>query len=531
MAKRSKKKWRKMIKAAQKLNSNTPALPSLPAMVPSVMLPSNGKGWSELASSSLPGISMGELGTSGIKENNGFVAEAYNRALYWPDVYPEYSRLRRSMPEMAMIRIMFTSMGRSVSPTVELPEKPTDDDKRYAEFISSEFDNIEGGWGQLMETMVSQVPFMGWGRWEVVPGLRDPEWKPPQAGDEWRSTADDELVGIRRIAWRDQGTLEKWKFDEHKRMIGMWQRDWPNPSVYLPNSKCLHLTFGDPNNPEGLAGLEPVWRLERIRYGLEVILGIGFEHAAGYLDVTKTEGGTLTSEDKMNIEKAAMNILTAKEGNFAAWPPGIVGTIKDVGFQAAGPLLSAIQNYNILALSVFLSQFIAFNTLSGAGSYASSSDSSQMAIMAYNGMMDGFANQIDQQLGKFWWEHNKEEFPNVTKRPKIKFSHVQKGVELGVLGQFIGQIKDTIPLGESDMAAIRRQTEFLPQSLPEDDEVVNKQSIEEPSSNPSPFGTNGNGAKPPTGDEEIGNAAAQMKAALAMYSRDTSDESTIHLTS
>ena len=476
----------------------------------------------DLASTKMPGIPLMETGSSGIQEFQGFVTQAYNQALFWPGCYKEYNRLRRSMPEMGMVRQLFTVLSRAVSPSIEQPEHPTDDDKRYADFVSSEFDNIEGGFSSFIEMTVSQVPFMGWGRWNMVPSIRDVNWRPPQKGDDWQSEEDDGLKGIRRLAWRDQGTLEKWEFDEHKKMVGMWQIDAPKPSIYLPNKICLHLTFGDPFNPEGLAPLEAIYRLERIRFGFEVIMGIGFEHAAGYLDVTKTEGNTLSPEDIRHIETAAMNILTAKEGNYAAWPPGIEGKIKDVGFQAAVSILNAIEHYNILALSVYLAQFIAFNTLSGTGSYASSSDSSQIAINAFNGMMDGFASQIDRQLGRYWWDNNKEEFPGVTKRPRLKFTHVTKDVQLGVLGQFIGQIKDTIPLGEDDLVAIRKYSGFLPETLPEDKEVINKQTVEEPQPpQPNPFQVGGKDVQPMPQGKEINNqfVTPLMREAMAVYSR------------
>jgi len=415
-----------------------------------------------------------------------------------------------------MVRQLFTVLSRGVTPSIELPVHPSDDDRKYAEFVESEFDNMEGGFTQFLETLVSQVPFMGWGRWNVVPSIRSQDWVPPQKGDDWRSEEDDGLVGIRRLAWRDQGTLDHWEFDDHKKMIGMWQRDWPGMDlIYLPNSSCLHLTFGDPINPEGLSPLEAVWRLERIRFGFEVIMGIGFEHAAGYLDVTKEEGGTLSPDDTRNIERAAFNILTAKEGNFAAWPPGIKGEIKDVSFQASTSLLNAIGHYNMLALSVYLAQFIAFNTISGTGSYASSSDSSTIAITAFNSMMDGYAAQVDRQIGRFWWEHNKDEFPGLTKRPHLKFSHAQKGVELGVLGQFLGQIKDIVPLGDADLVAIRKRTEFLPETLPEESEVVNVDTIHPPEPKAAPV-------IPPNGNTpEVDNSKTtpMMREALAMYSR------------
>src|SRR5688572_6760976 len=86
-------------------------------------------------------IVFNEAGTSGLKEWSGFVQAAYNAALYWPNVQPLYSRLRTSMPEIVMIRRAFSSWARNMTPIVDLPEKPTDDDKRYQEFIESDFEN------------------------------------------------------------------------------------------------------------------------------------------------------------------------------------------------------------------------------------------------------------------------------------------------------------------------------------------------------------------------------------------------------
>jgi hypothetical protein len=86
--------------------------------------------------------------------------------------------------------------------------------------------------------------------------------------------------------------------------------------------------------------------MERIKYGLEVVQGIGFEHAAGYLNVTAEK--TLTDSDKANIKAAARAIMTAQEGNYAAWPQGITGELTDVNFQAAAALLEAIRYYGLL---------------------------------------------------------------------------------------------------------------------------------------------------------------------------------------
>lgn len=419
-----------------------------------------------------------EIGTTGLKAYTGFVNEAYNAALFWPQVAPLYSRIRTSMPEIVMVTRAFTAWGRNISPIVELPEGPSDDDKRYQDFIYSDFDNMEGGFGALIETMVSRVPFDGWFWWDAVPALRDPAWRPPDPEDEWRSEADDGLFGLRRLSPRDPGSFQRWEFNSKKRVTGMWQQDFPNPQVFLPRSHALHMTFGDPHNPEGNSPLQAVWRLERIKYGLEVIQGIGFEHAAGHLSVSRKVEGTISDEDRSNIKAAARAILTAQEGNYAVWPFTYEGQVMDIPFQAAGSILEAIKHYSILALSVYMMQTIALNTLTNTGALSSQVDSTQLAVFTFNSMMDGFAQQYDDQIGSRLYQWNRAQFPGLTRRPRVKFSHVENNIALDTLSGFLSGIRDIVPLGEDDLKAIRKRAGFLPENNPE--EPITGPGAEEP---------------------------------------------------
>jgi len=382
-----------------------------------------------------------EIGSTGLKAASGFIQEAYNAQLYWPSVSKLFSRIRTSTPEMVMVVRAFTTWSRNISPNVELPTNPTDDDKRYQEFIYSDFENMEGGFGDFIETAVSRVPFDGWFWWDVVPSIRAVDWTPPNFpdgfSDDWRSEIDDGLVGIRRLAPRDTSSFERWELTPGKRLMGMWQLDVPNPHVFLPLNHGLHMTFGDANNPEGSSPLQAVWRLERIKYGLEVIQGIGYEHAAGHLNVQRINQGTISDSDRDNIRQAARAILTAQEGNYAIWPFNYQGEVKDIPFQAGGNLLEAIKHYSILMLSVYMMQTIALNTLTNTGALASQTDSTQLAVFTFNNMIDGLAQQYDTQVGKRLFKWNSSQFPNITKRPKIKFSHVENNIALGTLGQFI----------------------------------------------------------------------------------------------
>lgn len=410
-----------------------------------------------------------EIGTIGLEMWSGFVQQAYETELYWPGAYRIYNRIRRSDPEIGgIVRPAFSMLARGVRLEWEAPDKPSGDDRRATEYGNSLLEDMEGGADLLIETIASYVPFMGWGWWEVVGGLRDPRWRPPDAEDEWRSSYDDGLPAVRRLAWRDHGSFERWDADDRTgRVRGMVQHDYPNPPVTLPRSRSLHLTFGDPVNPEGLSPLEAVYRLERLKYGLEVIQGIGFQHAAGYAKFQAAAG--LSAEDKANIRDAARAIMTPQQGNYIRLPGHVSAEIVDSSFAAAPALLEAIRYYGLLKMQVFMMQWAAVATTAGTGALAAHADSSEMSLMYYNAMWEGFAQQIDAQLGRRVFEHPLvvAAFPGMTRRPRLVARPVEKAMPLNLLSQFVAQIAPVVPLDDDDMIAIRRKSGFLSESLPE----------------------------------------------------------------
>lgn len=414
-----------------------------------------------------PSNSYEELGTPGHEAQGGFVAKAYLADLYWPTVFPLYNRLRRSDPEISIVREIFATVGASITIEFDLPETPSDDDKRFQQFGNEVLDDLQGGIARWRDAYVNYVPFMGWAWWDAVPGLRVTGWRPPDPDDEWRSQYNDGLIGLRRLAFRDHSSFDSWDLTKKTgRLKGMWQNDPPNDRKLLPLGRSLHIVYGDVDNPEGLTPLEAVHRLERIKYGLEVIQGIGYEHAAGYLSVTKTLQGDLTTADKGNIKEAARRILTAQEGNYAAWPYGFTGDVMDVSFSAAGSILSAIQHYSMLKLALFNMQWVAMSTISATGSYAALSDSTALWLLAFNNMLAGAVGQMDEQLGNRLLEMNKGSFPGITTRPKLKASKVAKLINLPELSTFFAALKGLLPLGDDDYLEFRKQSGFLPETLP-----------------------------------------------------------------
>ncbi len=412
-----------------------------------------------------------EVGTPGIEAWAGIVQQAYNAELYWPQVAPLYNRIWRSDPEASVARVIQESMASKLTVEfVQNPEidEPTEDDQRALDFGNQVLADLEGGISKWFTSCMARVPFFGWGWWEAVPGLRKEGWRPPGEDDPWRSSYDDGLVGYRRLAFRHYSSFFAWDMDDRTgRLRGMMQNDPPSPVITIPLERSLHVTFGDSDNPEGLATLEAMWRLERYKYNLELIQGIGFEHSAGHFKAT-TEG-ELSDNDLGIIRKAARAVMTAQEGNYIALPNKIQGDIMDVNFQSAESLLDAVRYYGILKLALLGMQWAALGTLSPYGSYSSIKDANEFYLAIFNSMAEGFVNQGDEQIGRRLFENpaNAAAFPMMTARPVLSVSRAQKVVDLADLGSFIaGMTAANMALGDEDWIAIRKKSDFLPETLP-----------------------------------------------------------------
>lgn len=414
-----------------------------------------------------------EVGTPGIETYSGFVFKAYNSELYWPQVEPVYTRIHRSDPEVTIVRQLFSAWAGRLDVGVELPERignrelgpPTDADNRAVDYLYEVLEDLEGGIGAWLTDCVTRVPFYGWGWWEAVPGLRRENWTPP-GRDPWRSQFNDNLLGLRGLRFRDYSSFDSWDIDERTgRVHGLYQYDAPNDRVLIPSERSIHIRYGDRTNPEGLATLEAMWRLERLLYGYEVVQGIGYEHTAGHLSVTVEEG----EFDKAEVNRAARALLSAQQGNYAAWPKGTKGEIIDTPFAAAAALEVTKQNIRILKLALLGMQFVAISTMSGSGSYAALDDSSEMAVLIFNGIAEDAVRQLDSQLTRRLLSHpaNAQAFAGRTRLPRLTVNTLSKAVKLPELAQFATAMSAVMPLGDDDFIAIRSKSDVLPEQLPE----------------------------------------------------------------
>lgn len=429
-----------------------------------------------------------EVGTPGLSVFGGYIMQAYNAKLMWPSCEPLYSRIWRSDPETAIVRTLFNALTGQQRLTWELPQDdkdddPSPDDQAMLDFAQSLTDDIPGGWHKWLTECNGRTNFYGFGAWEVPIGLRKEGWTSPDG--DWNSKYNDGLVGLRAINFRDYSSFSRWDIDERTgKLSGFVQNDSPNPETAIPIDRLLHITYGDSTNPEGLATMEALWRLERVLYQYQLIHGIGSEHAAGYVKFTVKE--QLDEEAKATVRRAARAIMTAQEGNYITEiEEKFTADIIDTPFAAAPAVMDAIRYYSLLKLALYGMQFAGMNTLSDTGSYSALQDSSSMALLIFNAMSEGFVKQASDQLQRRIFMHpiNRAAFPGATRLPVLTASKIEKVYSLDELGRFAQAIAAVFPLGENDQIAIRQKSGILPEQLPE--EEMEEPTEEAPEMNPA----------------------------------------------
>ncbi len=404
---------------------------------------------------------MAEIGTPGIEVYSGFVMQADNVKLFWPAVWPLYNRLLRRSDVVAQWRELTTAMVSGNTLYWESPlENPSDADLRFVEFLHTIWDDIPGGSQKLMETWAAYI-LAGWMWFENVPARRDGK---KATGADWVSVYDDELIGLRDVAFRHHGSFHKWEFKDNNHLYGFVQRDDSSNAgweVTIPLPRSTHVTLGDRTNPEGLSPFEALWRPENLRHNYEIVMGIGIEASAGKIIITSEQ--QLTTADKATIERNSRALMAAQEGNFGLFPSHLSVENLNIPFPAAATTLDAIKYYEHLMAKILGIQWMSLSLTGDAGSNASMFTAAGMWLKQHNIRVSGAAAQIGEQLASQLRRYNMAQFGSVKRLPILKATPVETNISLSELAQFVTTVWPLIEITPEDEAALRRASDFLPE--------------------------------------------------------------------
>jgi hypothetical protein len=204
----------------------------------------------------IPRMSLAEQGFIGLKTRNGHIYEEANTAFQYPHFIRTVNEVRNN-PTVGGAMNVYRMMISRVNWRVEPPMSATEVEKDRARIIGTMVDDMEGSWKGFIEEVVPYLEY-GFGVHEKV--LRRRLYR---NGSKY----NDGLVGIKKIAPRNQETIEKWIFDEAgAELLGVQQnianvensyryanrKDDKTGLVPIDREKFLLFTAsGNKGNPQG----------------------------------------------------------------------------------------------------------------------------------------------------------------------------------------------------------------------------------------------------------------------------------------
>ena len=157
-------------------------------------------------SSTVPRISLGEAGFTGLRTTNGRILDERNNVFK----FPFFIKTRNEMvcdPTIAAALNVYRMMITGVKWSVQPPENATDTDKERATFVQTVMSDMENTWPQFISEVVTYLEY-GFSVQEKVFRRRL-----SRNGSKY----NDGLVGLRKIAPRSQDTIRHWNFSEDGR--------------------------------------------------------------------------------------------------------------------------------------------------------------------------------------------------------------------------------------------------------------------------------------------------------------------------
>ena len=203
----------------------------------------------------IPRITLAPQGFTALRTSNGRILAEANQAFNYPYFVKTVNEMRHN-PTVGSAMSAYRMLISRVNWRVEAHKEATDIDKERAALVGTMMNDMEHSWRSFIEEVIPYLEY-GFGIHEKV--LRR---RLPRNG----SIYSDGLVGIRKLAPRNQDTIERWNFSEDGAdLIGVSQsianvensyrfanRKDENGLIPIDREKFLLFTAsGNKGNPQG----------------------------------------------------------------------------------------------------------------------------------------------------------------------------------------------------------------------------------------------------------------------------------------
>lgn len=387
-----------------------------------------------------------ELGSVGLKQYGGVVREEFLRELQGPRGMKVYREMIDNSAVIGAALNAIEMLARQVSWTMVPPLEATDEEKKRTDRIQASLHDMTSPW---TETVASHLTMLGYGYapHELVFKACEGEKPDPKSSSRF----SDGMIAWAKIPIRPQETICRWNFDENGQTLGLYQRppnDWKGER-YIPAAKYLNFRpKAAGGNPEGRSVLRNAYFSWYFGKRIQELEGIGIERDLAGLPMFQIPAECMAvgaSADLAAVFEAAKEIVQNVRNDDEAGlviPSQIVDgkqlydfKLLSTGGQRAVDTNKIIERLERRQAQVLLADFILLGH-EGVGSFALSSDKTQLFGVALGGWLDVIADLYNLQALPQLMRVNG--WP-ADRAPKLKHGDIEKQ-DIARLGDFINKM-------------------------------------------------------------------------------------------
>jgi hypothetical protein len=309
------------------------------------------------------------LGTTGLKENSGYISEEFLVRLRGMNGVRTYNEMWNNSPiigaALNVIETLVTQTPWRIDPADE-----SDEAKAEAEDTEGALTDMSHTWEEFISEVLSMLVF-GWSYFEMVYKIRRGATRDPRT----RSKFDDGKWGWRKIEIRGQEILDRWQFDDEGGLDGMHGMDsYKGTKWFVPIEKALLFrTKFYKGNPEGVSLLRPAvipyWFVKRIpqfeAIGIERELA-GMPVMEVPLEILAADANSADATIRTQCEDFVTSVrrderyggLVPAERDVDDKPTGYVFKLMTTGGSRQIDTDKVVKRHESRMLMVFLAQFL-----------------------------------------------------------------------------------------------------------------------------------------------------------------------------
>jgi hypothetical protein len=278
-----------------------------------------------------------------------------------------------------------------------VPADASDEAKAAADFLDEVLTKMDGTWEDFMSEVLSMLWF-GWSYFEKTYLQRD-----------------DGRIGVKELSIRAQETFDDWEFDASGMVTGMWQCAAPTfQRVFIPIEKAiLFRTESNKGSPEGRSLLRNAYRSWYFLKRLQEIEAVGIERdlvglpvievPTAYLDANAgADKASARSKFERQLQQIRRNehdgILFPAELDRDGKPTGFKLRLLSSGGSRQIDVSVPIQRYQRDIAMCFSTQFQMLGSQGSTGSWALSSDQTDMYGLALGAILDTIEDTLNHGL-------------------------------------------------------------------------------------------------------------------------------------